>query len=122
MRAIAKLVFFAWLFSTSLAAGQLCLESPASHVQPVEHAAHRADATGDHGYPSDSDDDCPLLPDATVDTGSADPAHDLSDAVSIAPVLHIHLAVDCGVRRDVWKRAAELVHLSALAVAHRLRL
>jgi len=108
MRAIAKLVLIAWLFSSSVGAGQLCLESAASHVQLAEHAAHRVDAPGDHGNPSDSDDDCPVLPDAAVDMGSADPANDLSDTVSIAPVLHLHLAVDCGVRRDVWTRAAAL--------------
>ena len=122
MRAIAKLVLFAWLFSSSLGAGQLCLESAASHVQHAEHAAHHVDTAGDHGNPSDPDDDCPVLPEATVDTGSADPAHELWDAFAIAPVLHLHLAVECSVRRDVWKHTAELVHVSPLVVAHRLRL
>lgn len=122
MRAIAKLVLFAWLFSSSLAAAQLCLESPASHVQLADGATHRVDTPGDHGNPADSDDDCPVLPDAAVDTWSAEPAHDFSDAVAVAPVFYLHLAVGCGSLRNAWKRTVDPVHLSALVVAHRLRL
>lgn len=122
VRAIAKLVLFAWLFSSSLAAAQLCLESPAAHVQLPERAVHRVDAPDDHGNPAESDEECPIFPDTMVDTGSADPAHHLSHAAAVAPVLHLHLAVGCGVLRNASKHTAEPVHLSALVVAHRLRL
>jgi len=122
VRAIAKLVLFAWVFSSSLAAAQLCLESPASHVQLAERAVHRVDAPDDQGNPAESDDDCPVLPDTVVNAGSADPAHHVSDAAAIAPVLHLHLAVGCGSLHNAWKRTADPVYLSALVVAHRLRL
>lgn len=122
MRSIAKSVVFAWLFSTSLAVAQLCVESPAAHVLHADQAPHAVDTTRDHGSPTEPDDDCPVLPDAAVDSGSAEPAHHLPDAIAHAPVFHLHVAVDRGVLRDASKATAEPAHIAAYFVAHRLRL
>jgi len=122
LRIIAKILLVAWTLAASVAAAQVCVGTPASHVRGHDHSASAVDAAGDHSHPGDSDDDCPLLEPAAVDSESGDGALKLPLALAGAPLPYIYLAVETLALRAGWDTPAAPVHIPAYLVAHRLRL
>lgn len=122
VRTTATILLFAWTLAASLAAAQVCVGTPASHLHWHDHSAHQSGAALQHGNPEDSDDDCPLLPPAAVDAGSADTVLDLLLAIGSAPVLHVHAVGETRAAQAVRVPLAAPTRISAYLVAHRLRL
>ena len=122
LRTIAKIVLFAWTLAASLAAAQVCVGTPASHVHRHDHSAHKSDTASQHGDPADSDDDCPLLPTAALDTESADSVLKLLLAFGGAPALHVHPVGETPTAQAVQLPLAAPARIPAYVVAHRLRL
>jgi len=122
VRTIAKIVLFAWTLAASLATAQVCVGTPASHVHWHDHSAYESDAAARHGDPADSDDDCPLLPPAALDTESVDSVLKLLLAFGGAPSLHVHPVGETLTAQAGRVPLAAPARIPAYVVAHRLRL
>ena len=123
LRLFARVVLVVWTLSASLAAAQICLEATELHYGGARVSNDRAAAgavTG-HGDAGQTDEDCPILPKAIVESGQTDASLDLLSAFASATSLPIQPFADAPALRAGRHRTAAFPSIPAYLAAHRLR-